>query len=82
MTAPSPRRAGRRSRSYDHRVGRLPAVADLAAHRARRGLCAICRHWVLTERLWTDRDGNRWDVCAECGDTATTLGDAARTADR
>ena len=45
-------------------------VTDLAAFRAARALCAICRHWVRRDRLWADLEGRVWDVCSGCGDAA------------
>ena len=46
------------------------AVADLAAFRAARALCAICRRWVRSDRLWADAEGRIWDVCRACGTAA------------
>ena len=51
-------------------TARKAPVVDLAAFRAARALCAICRHWVLRDRLWADTEGRVWDVCARCGTAA------------
>ena len=52
------------------RTAGAAAVADLAAARAARAFCAICRHWVRRDRGWADLQGRVWDVCVAGGTAA------------
>ena len=30
-------------------------------------MCCVCFEWFAHGELWVDRDGQKWDMCVECG---------------
>lgn len=30
-------------------------------------MCCICFEWFTHDNLWVDEDGQKWDVCIDCG---------------
>jgi len=49
-------------------VHRLSEIRDEAGNLTHR-MCCICFEYVPVDNLWRDENGQRWDMCQDCGNT-------------
>lgn len=48
--------------------GRFDGIVDLTRLTDGRVMCCLCFEYTKPAELWTDSDGQTWDVCRPCND--------------